>query len=153
MLNKTWLVHVVVPLLPSLCCSCSVQQVKGKVLIKTDIAAPCAASDSPVEKYHEKCGSPLYERALLIAASINVLLNLASENIPWNNLFDGKWLFWQKSLCKTCEHTFHCIFWPKTEGKCFRNYQQTRAFSIVFQWWEMMIKEKIKQVSKLEFFS
>lgn len=66
--TKPALVHVVVPLLLSLCCSCSLQQVKRKVLIKTDIAAPCAASDSPVEKYHEKCGSPLYECALLTAA-------------------------------------------------------------------------------------
>lgn len=71
--------------------------------------------------------------------SINVFFNLASENIPWNLLFDGKWLFWQKSLCKIWNTYFslHILDKGRREKKViqyFWNCQQTRIFAISFQW-------------------
>lgn len=57
-------------------------QVKRKVLIKSDIAAPCAASDSPVEKYPEKCGSHCKVLPSCLHPSSHLLPKLASENIP-----------------------------------------------------------------------
>lgn len=115
-------------------------QVKQKVLIKSDTAAPCAV----LVKSTWEVWKALWGPALLFASQHPCASQLPSENIPWILfIFNGKWLFWLKSSKQ--------IFLMVILAKIWREKRSFRALEALTKQGRCPSKKKKNQVHRCNF--